>query len=1321
MLRWLHISDLHLNDDNFSSARLRDELPSFLRNKRMKCDYVFCTGDIRSANVRPNSFTEDMADYMRNICHAVGAPIERLFIVPGNHDVNIFAEGREDAIKHIVPYDGYYKPDIGHIDTVDLEKLQSGKEDFVDFLSELYDTDRLGLYTDYNNPHFSIETPDFNVLHVDSTLVYSQSGKATDLLVGLEKLYTVVRKLNLKKPTILLTHYPITSLLQDERKLLSNVLQKNNVRLWLAGHEHDHNLQKMKYLDSLQSGELHYETDANATILIGEYDSENYQCRVCAYTWFPEGWAEYPIIDLDGEEVGVYEFQLKPVGIEGHSKELIACQKANSYFYNRMPDKVERNLIPKIHSEGTYETISTLLSMAWNTNCPHIVLLADGGMGKTTMLLDYCKTTNTPTLYVSAEQLASMGMDIIKYCARCVFKGDIDLLEKCLTQKHRQPTLIIFIDGMNEVDGISERKFIQEIQRLSFLDGVQILISSRSDFTVRYSLPTFRKSELCALSKTEIKDFFSEEEWNNIVKSEVLTRLLSNPMMVTIYKEICSVVNDSKNLHFLNWRFPIMCEADLFHNYYVAQQALLTLRGQVDGYKMLLSQVCIDEILPNIAYCYESSFRMNMEDEEFRKLLTGMLDNVVIENAAIHAIRQYYREASGLSLEPYQVIDFLTQEMRLLYMNQGTTAFPHQMFRDYLSAKYIVKQTNSKKNVLALWNERPIPFSIISNIRQIDKQYWHHTAQCVRQEAAKVANVSVLVQNLFDAFPSNNKDNVADFSELDLRNVKLPNSALQTSRISLKDAIIDNVTLGISMGMPICHKHLTLSSDKEFLATWADKRIYVFSLRQSTAPYVFDFGQDLSKMVFVENRLFVLSGKLYVFVYKNGWVFSGEIGQEDGICYKLKSIIVGNNAVHLYYPNREVIYSLTDFTRKTINQGKDIYLNPAQGHDISMLNRYEKKQFDKSHGEIDKVGDENFCAISYADGRLILEHENETIGILARGKARLKDATISGDGSKAITLSYEVFGGRRRVQLWNLNDGSKLEELTCPNNVDSIHLSENGDWMLGKMFRHGTWVYDVRLHKEQVFEEYFLSSNRGKIFCKDDCVVRKEEGKVFLYNLRTGKSSIIDSPVADPSLICILRDNSIAAVNNKGNVAKIRSFRDQSLLTFNGGYSTIESIGLFEEQPFIAVALANGNLDMYHTGNGAVLRHLQLPNKNSMMVVHPQKTIIVESDGHHILKTHYYFEKYSYYGKRMGWWKEHPYHGPKNIIDGDILDIGFNVQNDQIVAVLSNGRIMFCSDDWTDYKYSFYIITAFDVAAYDFSEVQCSEELKDVLRRNKAL
>ena len=71
MIRWLHISDLHLNNRNFSSDRLRDELPSFLRQEGLKCDYVFCTGDIRSANVTPNDFTDEMADYLNDICNAV--------------------------------------------------------------------------------------------------------------------------------------------------------------------------------------------------------------------------------------------------------------------------------------------------------------------------------------------------------------------------------------------------------------------------------------------------------------------------------------------------------------------------------------------------------------------------------------------------------------------------------------------------------------------------------------------------------------------------------------------------------------------------------------------------------------------------------------------------------------------------------------------------------------------------------------------------------------------------------------------------------------------------------------------------------------------------------------------------------------------------------------------------------------------------------------------------------------------------------------------------------------------------------------------------
>lgn len=101
MIRWLHISDLHFNNDDMSTIALREELPSFLTRNNITCDYVFCTGDIRTANANPNHFTDEAANYLICICQAVGVTSDRLFIVPGNHDVDREALGRDDAVRKI--------------------------------------------------------------------------------------------------------------------------------------------------------------------------------------------------------------------------------------------------------------------------------------------------------------------------------------------------------------------------------------------------------------------------------------------------------------------------------------------------------------------------------------------------------------------------------------------------------------------------------------------------------------------------------------------------------------------------------------------------------------------------------------------------------------------------------------------------------------------------------------------------------------------------------------------------------------------------------------------------------------------------------------------------------------------------------------------------------------------------------------------------------------------------------------------------------------------------------------------------------------------
>ena len=322
MIRWLHISDLHLGSDGATTAMLRDELPKFLNNERMRCDYVFCTGDIRTANANPNDFTDDMAVFLNDICKAVHAPTDRLFIVPGNHDVDRNVAGRAEAINNAMLTKGhYYNSDYGIIKPDDMAKIISGEHDLKVFLNKIYPSDRLNYFENAERPHFVIETDDFNLLHLDSTLSYTEGHEHNELMVGTNALYNVVRSLNKKKPTILLTHFPFSSLNADERKVISIMLQHNGVRLWLAGHEHDQVLQKEHYLFSLQAGELRKEKGIMPSFLIGEYDTDSFECKVSAYTWFPEGWTKYPYVDLDSTPKDVFCFKLTPAEYDGDNVE----------------------------------------------------------------------------------------------------------------------------------------------------------------------------------------------------------------------------------------------------------------------------------------------------------------------------------------------------------------------------------------------------------------------------------------------------------------------------------------------------------------------------------------------------------------------------------------------------------------------------------------------------------------------------------------------------------------------------------------------------------------------------------------------------------------------------------------------------------------------------------------------------------------------------------------------------------------------------------------------------------------------------------------
>jgi hypothetical protein len=101
-LTWLHISDIHFHPSTgWRDNAARDALLNYLgdiydRDDSLRPDLVFCTGDIAFGETGAAPLVEQYEqaraffDSLLAVCGRGGAPLPRgrLFVVPGNHDVN---------------------------------------------------------------------------------------------------------------------------------------------------------------------------------------------------------------------------------------------------------------------------------------------------------------------------------------------------------------------------------------------------------------------------------------------------------------------------------------------------------------------------------------------------------------------------------------------------------------------------------------------------------------------------------------------------------------------------------------------------------------------------------------------------------------------------------------------------------------------------------------------------------------------------------------------------------------------------------------------------------------------------------------------------------------------------------------------------------------------------------------------------------------------------------------------------------------------------------------------------------------------------------
>lgn len=824
-IKWIHFSDLHLNVDGVETKRLRKQLIEYLRGLNLHCDYAFFTGDVRDAP--SGAFPDNASEYLVSVCNAVNTPVERLFVVPGNHDVDRAYPGRMAAIRHLFYRNsGYYEPMEGSIKANDLQAISEGQQAFRQFLSKLYRDvpGRDQLYIDDQHPHFCITTDDLNIVHIDSTITYAK-GQERDLIVGTAPLMEALEKCVPDKPVFLLTHYSYDYLHRNEQNQIFQLLQDYHVQVWIAGHEHDHLCRPQRgYFQELQSGNLVLQNGARSCVLIGEMDLDTGDAVVRAHAWYPQGgWAVYPFIRTGTEDNAIYPFSLTlsehetglSVSIEERNI-LEVCrtlENAGGPFYGVT---LHRELLPDLRwnskvfqnkdkNNPLLEAIQSLCeqrqrdrSLSW-----HALLLGDGGMGKSTMLFYSCKRLvqeHRLAVYVSLNMLQGEKLEIERKILRTLYGAEDDSARnkfvRLLSEAGTRPNLILLMDGFNELNGDSSYRYASELKQLAMYPGIQIIVSSRLDFLRYYGMSHFQMLQTCDLRDGQIEKLFIEPKvWQDILSRRDLHILLKNPMMALLYAQTSPIIERYKELDYCEWKLPICNASDLLHNFYMAQVALALERGSDGGNSVYAGYGAIKYVLPYLAWQAEAANQMAWSYNDFEKAFAEAVGDgnkrvfggdILPEN--LLRIKQCYRVPVTEGLPRDQMENAIISELCLLRDNGSGYAFSHQIYRDYLAAVYLSEELMASADVSELWKTKLIHDGVVQYLQYIHGDLWGNegllTEKLIPYRGIDIPDGDYYVENLLNCWLSENRDrdDVRDLSMLDLRKISLTKHLKQRYR-----------------------------------------------------------------------------------------------------------------------------------------------------------------------------------------------------------------------------------------------------------------------------------------------------------------------------------------------------------------------------------------------------------------------------------------------------------------------------------------------------------------------------------------------------------
>jgi predicted phosphodiesterase len=236
-IRWLHISDFHVGKDNYGQRQIfkyvLDDVESRIASA-VGPDFVFITGDIANRGLL-TEYEYFIDGFVYPLMELMGDNAERIFIIPGNHDVDRNQAKAVQAHTVLSKVSGLLDP------------TPEGSRERKILLPRFKDFVQAGLpatgakWLDSSPGAFvvvdTINGLQVGIIGLNTAWLSENDDDKKNLSPGKDILETGLQQIKDCDLKIVLGHHPIDWFIENEIKPISSLFGKNHV-LYLHGHLH---------------------------------------------------------------------------------------------------------------------------------------------------------------------------------------------------------------------------------------------------------------------------------------------------------------------------------------------------------------------------------------------------------------------------------------------------------------------------------------------------------------------------------------------------------------------------------------------------------------------------------------------------------------------------------------------------------------------------------------------------------------------------------------------------------------------------------------------------------------------------------------------------------------------------------------------------------------------------------------------------------------------------------------------------------------------------------------------------------------------------